>query len=306
MDWSRIAKSTALVAALGVAGVGAWRGGLVKESSAAPEPARAAASSGARAVLAEGRLVPYPGKRVVVGTELAGPLKRLTVREKSVVKKGDVIAEIAVDEPRAALSEARARAKEATVDVAFSGTELERTRALHDSNALPQAALDRAEREKNAASARREVAAAAAARLETVVAKATIRAPIDGVVLARHAEAGELVTAGAPLVTIADLAAVRVEADVDEFDGARVTVGQPVTLWAEGYAGRYRGEVEEVPDEVVPRRIRPQDPGRPTDTRVLSVKVRLLDATPLRLGQRVEMEIQPRASSSQLTQAPAK
>ena len=76
-----------------------------------------------------------------------------------------------------------------------------------------------------------------------------------------------------------------------------MAVGQAVSLWAEGYEGRFRGEVEEIPDEVVSRRIRPQDPGRPSDTRVLLVKVRLLDKTPLRLGQRVELEIAPPASS---------
>ncbi|MFO0672889.1 MAG: efflux RND transporter periplasmic adaptor subunit [Polyangiaceae bacterium] len=212
-------------------------------------------------------------------------------------EEGDLLAEIGVDEQRAALREAYARAKAAAVDVDFAGTELERTAALRASNALPQASLDRATREKNSAAAHREVAGAAAHRLETVIAKATVKAPIDGVVLVKHAEAGELVTAGAPLVTIADTSALRVEAEVDEFDGSRVAVGQAVSLWAEGYEGRFRGEVEEIPDEVVSRRIRPQAPGRPSDTRVLLVKVRLLDKTPLRLGQRVELEIAPPASS---------
>lgn len=298
MNLNRGLKSMLVVLGVGAAAAAAWRGGLVKESSAAPAAAAAPAAKGPRAILAEGRLVTYPGKQIVIGTELAGPLQKLLVGEKSVVKKGDLLAEIGVEEQRAALREAYARAKEAVVDVDFAGTELERTAALHASNALPKAALDRAAREKNAASAHREVAGAAAHRLETVIAKSAIRSPIDGVVLVKHAEAGELVTAGAPLVTVADTSALRVEAEVDEFDGSRVAVGQSVALWAEGYDGRFRGEVEEIPDEVVSRRIRPQDPGRPSDTRVLLVKVRLLDKTPLRLGQRVELEIAPRAASS--------
>ena len=40
-----------------------------------------------------------------------------------------------------------------------------------------------------------------------------------------------------------------------------------------------------------PRRLKPQDPGRPSDTRVLLVKVALDEKTPLKLGQRVEVEI---------------
>lgn len=296
MKLEKAVKTSLVVLGISAAGFAAWRGGLVKESSAAPAAA-APTTKGPRVVLAEGRLVTYPGKQVVVGTELAGPLQKLLVGEKAVVKKGDLLAEIGVDEQRAALREAWARAKAAAVDVDFAGTELERTAALRASNALPQASLDRATREKNSAAAHREVAGAAAHRLETVIAKAAVKAPIDGVVLVKHAEAGELVTAGAPLVTIADTSALRVEAEVDEFDGSRVAVGQAVSLWAEGYEGRFRGEVEEIPDEVVSRRIRPQDPGRPSDTRVLLVKVRLLDKTPLRLGQRVELEIAPPASS---------
>jgi RND family efflux transporter MFP subunit len=298
------AKLFTVVAAFGVAAF-VWiekspakESALVKSALAAP--------SAPRPILAEGRLVTYPGKQVVVGSELAGPLKRLLVAEKTVVKKGDLIAEISVDEQRASLNEIRARVKEAAVDVDFAGTELDRTSALHRENALPKAALDRAEREQNAASARRQVASAGASRLETVIHKAAIRAPIDGVVLAKHAEEGEIIGAGARLVTIADVRALRIEAEVDEFDGGRVTLGQPVAVWAEGYDGRYRGEVEEIPDEVISRRIKPQDPGRPTDTRVLAVKIKLLEPTPLRLGQRVELEIKPASASSQLTQNPAK
>ena len=50
-------------------------------------------------------------------------------------------------------------------------------------------------------------------------------------------------------------------------------------------------KVEEIPDSVVPRRIRPEDPGRPIDARLVPVKIALAESTPLKLGQRVEIEI---------------
>ncbi|MES1210824.1 MAG: hypothetical protein ABUL63_00690, partial [Acidobacteriota bacterium] len=84
----------------------------------------------------------------------------------------------------------------------------------------------------------------------------------------------------------------RIEAEVDEFDAGRVTLGSIVKVTAEGFAGQsWKGTVEEIPDAVVGRRLKPQDPGRPSDTRVLLVKVALGEATPLKLGQRVEVEI---------------
>ncbi len=48
--------------------------------------------------------------------------------------------------------------------------------------------------------------------------------------------------------------------------------------------------MEEIPDEVEGRKLKPEDPGKPTDTRVLLVKVAFDEATPLKLGQRVEVD----------------
>src|SRR5438552_2839603 len=63
-------------------------------------------------------------------------------------------------------------------------------------------------------------------------------------------------------------------------------------LRADGFPGRaWAGRVEEIPGSVTLRRLKPQDPGRPTDTRVLAVKVAFAEATPLKLGTTVELEI---------------
>ena len=119
-----------------------------------------------------------------------------------------------------------------------------------------------------------------------------LTAPIDGVVTARHAHPGEIARPGTALVTIADLKQLRIEAEVDEFDTARVALGSPVTITAEGYgATTWRGTVEEIPDSVVSRRTRPTDPGRPIDARVLPIKIAFAEPTPLKLGQRVDVEI---------------
>ncbi len=125
-----------------------------------------------------------------------------------------------------------------------------------------------------------------------MIAKTLITAPIDGVVTARHADAGETVAVATEIVTIADLDRVRIEAEVDEYDTGRVELGANVLITAEGFPGAsWRGRVEEIPDSVVPRRIRPEDPGRPIDARVLPVKIAFGQPTPLKLGQRVEIEI---------------
>jgi RND family efflux transporter MFP subunit len=246
-------------------------------------------------VIAEGRVVAYPGGEVTVGTEVLGTIAAMSVREKAKVRKGDLLAELRSDEVHASLREAHSRLIEAQADLRY---EQERLRL----DSLLPVFTGRDLRpagpryDTAAALARRDSAKAAVERLEAESAKYRIRAPIDGVVVARHADPGETVAAAAPLVTIVDLGRLRVEAEVDEFDTARVSPGARATITAEGYGARpWRGEVEEVADVVVARQARPEDPGRPADTRVLPVRVKFLEATPLRLGQRVEVEIAGRA-----------
>jgi multidrug resistance efflux pump len=144
----------------------------------------------------------------------------------------------------------------------------------------------------SAARARRDSARAAVIRLEAEASKYRILAPIDGVVIARRADPGETVAAATPLLTIADLSRLRVEAEIDEFDIPRLVPGTRVTITAEGYgAQHWEGEVEEIADIVIGRQTRPEDPSRPTDTRILPIKVKLSEPTPLKLGQRVDVQV---------------
>jgi len=255
--------------------------------SEAPPP-RTAAS---RTIRAEGRLVARPGAQVVIGTEVSGRLASLAIQEKDSVRRGDVIATLTSDEQRAAVDEAKALLTDADVHVVHDETELARMQRLASGGFATQQSLDEAKRKRDGSLARRGAAAAEVQRLAALLAKRRIVAPVDGVVLERHAEAGEMLDAGARVVTMADLTRTRIEAEVDEFDAGAVTLGAPATITAEGLNGNWHGTVEEIPDRVVQRRLKPEDPGRPSDTRVLLVKISLAEPIPVRLGQRVELAI---------------
>jgi RND family efflux transporter MFP subunit len=243
-------------------------------------------------LVAEGRVVAYPGAEVVVGTDLAGLILRMPVQEKSAVRRGDLIAEIRSDDLRAYLVEAKARIAEVEADIQFLERELRREELLLARRASTPQALDADRRAFAMAHARLAAASATKDRYEVLIAKARIVSPIDGVIIAQHAQPGETVEAATRLVTIADLSRVRIEAEVDEFDAAKIALGARATIMAEGFgSATWRGTIEEISDTVVGRRIRPEDPSRPIDTRVLPVKIALNEPTPLRLGQRVEVEI---------------
>ena len=274
-----------------LAGVAAYEWQQAKAGAVIPSAEAKSATGTYQNVLAEGRLVVPPGSEITVGAELNGKLVRLLVKEQAHVTAGDALAEVDVKEQQAALGEAWARVKEAAADVDFAAHERKRSQQLWNSNVVAEATLDRSVHDSTAAESHRAALLAGAARISANIAKSKIVAPIDGTVTERFVDAGEMVAAGAPLVTLTDLSHPRVEAEVGEFDVSRVRLGADVTIRAEGYAQRWHGKVAEIPDRVVPRSLKPLDPSRPVDTRVLIVKVDLTEPVPLKLGQRVEVEI---------------
>jgi HlyD family secretion protein len=242
-------------------------------------------------VVAEGRVVTYPGAEVTVGSDVDGTIEQMSVDEKQSVRKGQVIAVVKANDVRAALSVARARVGEAEADIRLFAAEVDRAKNLWQQDVGSKQAWEKAERDLDSARARRASALAEVARLAALVDKTVITAPIDGVVITRHVHSGETVEKGAAIVTIADLAKRRVEAEIDEYDAARIRLGASVSVNAEGYDRAWKGTIEEIPDSVVNRRLNPQDPSKPIDTRVLLVKVAFAEATPLKLGQRVEVKV---------------
>jgi HlyD family secretion protein len=259
--------------------------------AARPAPVTAAPTRAAQ-VAADGRVVTYPGGEVVVGAERAGRVVRLLVDEGDSVKKGQLLAELESDALRAALEESRAGVTEAEAEARMAELTLKRREDLAREQIVAAHDLDQARRDLEIARARVETARAAVARGEAQLRETRIVAPIAGTVTARHAQAGEMLEAGTRVVTLADLGRLRIEAEADEADAAAVALGAPVQIRADGFPGRsWTGRVEEIPDSVTLRRLKPQDPGRPTDTRVLAVKVAFAEPTPLRLGTTVQLRI---------------
>lgn len=265
------------------------------DASPSQQPAtesKASSAAAASKVVAEGRVVAYPGAEVVVGAEVAGKILAMPAGETSAVRKGTLLAEFRSDDAEAAVREAHARLAEADTALAQATLESQRRQAFQSRLAGTVLERDRVDHELGIARARRNAAKAAADHAEVLKGRCRVLAPIDGVVVARHANPGEIVNLGAPLVTIVDLSRLRVEAEVDESDIARCTLGAKATLSAEAFPGQsWKAEVEEIPVALTGREIRPEDPSRPTDLGVLRVKVAPREANSLKLGQRVDVEI---------------
>ena len=285
-------------------GSGGWGDALRTRLNLSPgsgQGADEAAGAGAalrESVVAEGRFAAYPGAEVVVSAETTGPLLRVVAVEGQEIRKGDLIAELAADEVGAALFEAKHKVAELEANIRLSEWHVKRVDLLAGRAAASVQEVEERRHELAATKARRDAAVATVQRLRAQLNKSRVLAPIDGTIVARSAHPGQMVQALTPIVTIADLSRTRVEAEVNEFDGARVRVGAPATVVAEGRRGEHwQAVVEEIPHVVVSRDLRPQDPGRPSDTGVVLVKLKLLQpAHHLKLGQRVEIRIDVAAS----------
>ncbi len=258
-------------------------------SRSPPTPARSRSR-----VVAEGRLVTYPGRRSAGRDRGRRHDRRAAGGGEADGEEGASSSPSCAPTIGAPSSPRPAPARAAEAEVRLATYESGRAEDLLAKQVDTASRRDRAPRDLEVATARRDSAKAAIVRFDAEIAKRRIVAPIDGVVLMRPVDPGETVEARAPILTLADLSRVRIEAEVDEFDTSRVLLGAEVSITAEGFDdARWRGEVEEIPDAVSGRRLKPQDPGKPSDTRVLLVKVKLAEPTPLKLGQRVLVEISP-------------
>jgi RND family efflux transporter MFP subunit len=249
------------------------------------------ATVSARTLRAEGQVITYPNGRVVLGAEQPGTIARVLVREGDRVRKGDILVQFKRDVVDAERWAAWAHILEAGSDLRFSNADAKRTKDLVAAGNLSTSELDRASLAKNVATARR-AAAGESAHAAALASRANIVAPFDGTVILREVDEGATVPQGAPLIEVADLGARRVEAEIDEADLGLVRVGGHATVGADAFGDQtWSAMVEEVPDVILPRRLKPQDPSRSTDTRVLRVKLALPPDTPLKLGQRVKVAL---------------
>jgi len=200
-----------------------------------------------------------PTRSVDVGSELSGTLEAVLVNDNDRVTKGQILARLDISKlldqvakSRAAVAAAEASVAQMEATVAESRANLNRLRRVAELSGgkVPS----KTELESAEATHQRAVASEASARAavvqaraalksdETNIEKAVIRAPINGVVLARKVEPGQTVVAAmtAPvLFSIAeDLTKMELQVKVDEADVGSVQLGQAASFTVSAWPGR--------------------------------------------------------------------
>jgi HlyD family secretion protein len=163
---------------------------------------------------------------------------------------------------------------------------------LSYAQAQAKASLPSPNQFESALTAARANVALAASQLD----KTRIRTPRAGTVLQLNAKKGEIVAPSPeqPLVVVGDMSVVRVKAEVDDGDVAKIKVGQKAFVRSINYPGRdFEGTVAELAPTMATPRISARGPRRPSDIEVLEMTITLEGKVPLLPGMRVEAFVRP-------------
>lgn len=195
-----------------------------------------------------------PVTSVTVGTQVSGIVSKLFVDYNSVVKKGQVIAELDKTNLMSQLNTAKTQLATAQSQLNYQTANYKRYKTLFEKGLVAADDFDNAklsytQAKEQVVSAKEEVQ-----RAQTNLGYATITSPIDGVVLSKSVEEGQTVAASfstPELFTIAqDLTNMQVVADVDEADIGDVKEGERVTFTVDAYPDdTFEGEVKQVRQE---------------------------------------------------------
>lgn len=262
---------TALIlsSSLIAAGCGATTTTEAAPETTAPAPAvvdvaTVTATTGAieSALEISGTLTPL--SRVAVKPKLPGTIERMLVDIGDAVTKGQTIAtidrrEIDAQADAAVATVAVGKAALETAEASLANAILEHDRAtnLFEKGALPRQRLDGAQTARRSAVAQRDLAVAnlaqtdaALRRAREVQRNATITSPVTGYVVERNYDAGAI-PGDLPVVVVADMRQMKLEAGVSELEAGRLRVGLKANVWVQAKPGQaFEGQLAAIAPEV--------------------------------------------------------
>lgn len=192
-----------------------------------------------------------PINQVEVGTQVSGIIKKLYVDFNSIVKKGQLLAEIDKEMLDNELKAMQSNLDAAKIEFNFQQLNYNRQKELHTKQLISDSEFEQAKYTYDKSKTNYEMSQSNLTKIKTNLAYATIYSPIDGVVLKRAVEEGQTVAASfntPTLFTIAqDLSKMQIVASVDEADIGEIKEGQKVDFSVDAYPDEvFVGSVQQV------------------------------------------------------------
>ena len=202
--------------------------------------------------------------RVGIKPKVPGRLERVLVDVGDRVSEGQVVATIdraevdaQVDAGVAAIGVAKASVDAAEAGLANALTEHDRAKMLFEGGAIPRQRLESADTAHRAAVAQRDLAKANMAQAEASLRRtrevqrdATLRSPVSGFIVERNYDAGAI-PGDQPIVVVADVRQLKLEAGVSELEAGRLKNGLPAVIAVQAKPGEeFKGQLAAIVPEV--------------------------------------------------------
>jgi RND family efflux transporter MFP subunit len=254
--WAWLVGVVAIAAGVAVVG---WREAPVTVSVAAP-----ARGPAVEAIYATGTV--EPTVMLPISPRVAGRIVELAADEGSRVRKGQVLARLDDADLASTVEELEARAR-------YAQSQHERSQNLVQQGFVSKAELDRSRTDLDAAQA-------SVRRAKTLRDQMALTSPADGLVIRRDGEVGQFIPAGQAVFYLSCCAPLRVTAEVDEEDIARVRVGQKVVMRADA-----------LPGEIIDGKVSDITPKGDPVARSYRVRIKLADPGRLQVGMTVDANL---------------
>jgi len=238
----------AVVAVIIIVGIVKCSGGK-KEEKISFDTAKVMKTDIQTSITATGTIEPVTS--VTVGTQVSGIVSHLYVDYNTVVKKGQVIAELDRTNLISELNTAKANLSSAQSSLNYQLSNYNRYKELHDKGLVSADEFESARLQYLQAKEQVNTSKESVQKAQTNLGYATITSPIDGVILSKSVEEGQTVAASfntPELFVIAqDLTNMRVIADIDEADIGGVKEGQRVSFTVDAFPDdHFEGQVTQV------------------------------------------------------------
>src|SRR6266571_497378 len=200
-------------------------------------------------VTASGQLNPVV--KVEVGSQVSGIIQKLSVDFNSPVREGQIIAQLDAATYEANLIQAQGNLANAKAAAELAQLNADRAKTLQAEKLNATADYEKAVADLHQAEAGVKVNEGSLKKAQVDLARCTIYAPVDGIVISRNVNVGQTVAASlsAPILFVIanDLAKMQIEADVAEADIGMVEVGQAVNFTVDAYPGQtFHGKVMQI------------------------------------------------------------
>jgi HlyD family secretion protein len=195
--------------------------------------------------------------RIEIKSKASGEIVELPVEEGDFISQGDLIARLDQKDERAEVAQAQADFDIAMAELKQAQSTFERRNQLFQDNLISEEEQGQITLDLAVAKGKVIQASTTLERAQERLSEAVVRAPIDGTILQKYVEEGQIiasgvsnVSGGTPIVDIADMSSVYIETGIDEIDIGKVQIGQFATVIAEAYPElEFNGEIVRIAPE---------------------------------------------------------